>query len=189
MEGTSSVASRMAHWQLWRLGGGSVKNAFPPVRSPLLSTTKPGRSTYLPIIVSVGPWRVGKEEPWQIEDTPKGVFFDATLPPESKQPSWMVDAVLSVRAGLTQGDIPRIQRSLPDLSLPMRRSLIPEPGNAAVQIRQINQAVLFELSLVTRPQYLGTEIDIRAENLSPTQLEEAEAKAKAALIRRAYRWL
>ena len=124
----------------------------------------------------------------QIEDTPKGVFFDATLPPESKQPSWMVDAVLSVRAGLTRGISPGF--NVPPRSVvPNAEELIPEPGNAAVQIRQINQAVLFELSLVTRPQYLGTEIDIRAEHLSPNQLEEVEAKAKAALIRRAYRWL
>ena len=120
-----------------------------------------------------------------IEDRVEGVFFDATLPVESKQPTWMKDAVLSVRGGLTWGISPGF--NVPPRSVvPNAERLIPEPGNPAVQIREISHAVLFELSLVSRPQYLGTEIDVRAENPSPDELEEAKAKA---LISRAYRWL
>ena len=43
--------------------------------------------------------------------------------------------------------------------------LLPEPGNPSVQIRQINEAVLFEMSTVTRPAYQETALDVRSEEL------------------------
>ncbi|MCY4498409.1 MAG: HK97 family phage prohead protease [Rhodospirillaceae bacterium] len=42
-----------------------------------------------------------------------------------------------------------------------------EPGGGGVQIRQINQAVLYELSLVTRPAYTESEIDLRGDFAPP----------------------
>ena len=40
---------------------------------------------------------------------------------------------------------------------------IPEPGNPSVSIRVIRQAVLYELSIVSRPAYASTAVDLRAE--------------------------
>ena len=46
--------------------------------------------------------------------------------------------------------------------LPDAEGLEPEPGNPAVQVRVIRQAVLTELSIVTRPAYSDTGVDVRA---------------------------
>ena len=39
--------------------------------------------------------------------------------------------------------------------------LVPEPGNPGVMIREIREALLFEISLVTRPAYPETTIQRR----------------------------
>ena len=52
--------------------------------------------------------------------------------------------------------------------MPDGERLEPEPGNPAVQVRVIENAVLSELSIVTRPAYSETDIDVRAlEALTP----------------------
>ena len=53
--------------------------------------------------------------------------------------------------------------SVPSSSaVPNAEELLPEPGGLGVFIRRIKEAVLFELSLVTRPAYQETEVDIRS---------------------------
>ena len=39
--------------------------------------------------------------------------------------------------------------------------LVPEPGNPGIMIREIREAVLFEISLVTRPAYPETTVSRR----------------------------
>ena len=48
----------------------------------------------------------------------------------------------------------------PRAVVPDGERLEPEPGNAAVQVRVIQNAVLSELSIVTRPAYSETDIDV-----------------------------
>ena len=72
----------------------------------------------------------------------------------------MRDAVLSVQAGLVGGISPAF-RVPPASAVPDAEVLEDEPGNPGVKIRRIRAAVLFELSLVTRPAYPNTEVDIR----------------------------
>ena len=67
----------------------------------------------------------------------------------------------------------------PQSAVPNAEELIPEPGNPGVQIRVIRQAVLYELSLVTRPAYPETIVDLRAENEGQDEV----------LIRRRRPWL
>ena len=43
-----------------------------------------------------------------IEHTPSEVRFEAMLPPEGEQPSWIRDAVLGVRGGQLRGGIPGV---------------------------------------------------------------------------------
>ena len=108
-----------------------------------------------------------------LDESDDAIEFAATLPPEREQPTWMRDAVLAVNGGLIGGISPGF-RVPPASTVPNAEELIPEPGNPGVQIRQINQAVLFELSLVTRPVYDDTEVSIRGEELD---------------MERFYRWL
>ena len=103
----------------------------------------------------------------KLADSDEELSFEATLPAESRQPTWMRDAVLSVEGGLAPGISPGF-RVPPASAVPNAEELIPEPGNPGVSIRQINQAVLSELSIVTRPAYVETEVEAREENLGQT---------------------
>ncbi len=96
-----------------------------------------------------------------IRSTSEAVEFEVDLPPESDMPSYMSDTVKQVRAGLIGGVSPGFKVPPRDM-VPEAEGLEPEPGNPAVQVRVINQAVLFELSLVTRPAYSATEVDLRS---------------------------
>ena len=102
----------------------------------------------------------------KLDDRDDGLRFEAELPEEAAQPSWMRDAVLALQGGLIGGISPGFRVPPPSV-VPNAEELIPEPGNPGVQIRVIRQAVLFELSLVTRPAYQSTEVDLRAEGLTP----------------------
>ena len=62
----------------------------------------------------------------------------------------------AVDAGLIRGVSPGF-RVPPASAVANAEELVDEPGNPDVQIRQINQAVLYELSLVTRPAYVESE--------------------------------
>ena len=97
----------------------------------------------------------------ELEDTADALRFRATLPPEADRPTWMQDAVKATAAGLTVGVSPGF-RVPPRSTVPNAEELIPEEGNPGVSIRRINQAVLFELSLVTRPAYGDSTADVRS---------------------------
>ena len=116
-----------------------------------------------------------------LEETDEALEFVASLPPERSQPSWMVDTVLAVRSGLVRGISPGF-RVPPTSVVANAEELLPEVGNTGVLVRTINQAVLYELSLVTRPGYTGTEIDIR-------QAENGVFKTDSPNLERYYRWL
>ena len=97
----------------------------------------------------------------RLEDTAEAVRFRAFLPPEGQQPTYMRDAVLGLNAGLLTGISPGF-RVPPPATVPAAERLVPEPGNPDVLIRAIDEAVLYELSLVTRPAYPDTEVERRA---------------------------
>ena len=88
------------------------------------------------------------------------LVFEATLPVQSQQPSYMRDLVLKINAGLARGVSPGF-RVPPKSVIPNSEELIPERGNPAVNIRRINQAVLYEMSIVTRAAYLESSIENR----------------------------
>ena len=85
------------------------------------------------------------------------VRFEAALPDDVDQPSWVRDAVLAIRGGQLRGVSPGFQ-----VSSKGAEKLLPEPGNAGVFIREIQDAVVYEYSLVARPAYSGTTLDARA---------------------------
>ena len=83
-------------------------------------------------------------------------------------PSYFVDLLRMLEMGLVGGISPGF--AIPPASVVSdAERLTPEPGNSGVQVRVIKQAVLFELSLVTRPSYPETEVALRGDfNPNPT---------------------
>ena len=98
----------------------------------------------------------------KLKDSDRALTFEADLPSEDKQPSWMRDTLLSVESGLAVGVSPGF-RIPPKSVVPDAERLVDEPGNPGVQIREISQAVLYELSIVTRPAYGETTIEARED--------------------------
>ena len=95
-----------------------------------------------------------------IEFSDDAVALEAKLPDDADMPSWVRDAVLAVRGGQLRGISPGFQ-------VPAKGAerVLPEPGNPRVGIREIEDAVVFEYSLVARPAYSGTNIDARHDAL------------------------
>ena len=100
---------------------------------------------------------------FELEDGADAVRFQATLPPEDSQPSWVLDFLRAHRAGLVQGISPGFTVA-PRSAVSLAEEFLPEPGNEAVAIRRINHAILGELSAVARPAYQGTSLEERAED-------------------------
>ena len=98
----------------------------------------------------------------ELSDSSQALSFRALLPPEGEQPTYMRDSVLMLNAGLVGGISPGFVVPPADV-VPNAERLVPEPGNADVLIREVSDAVLYELSLVTRPAYPRTEVESRAD--------------------------
>ena len=103
----------------------------------------------------------------RVTSTREALEFEVELPPDGDQPGYMRDAIAMIRAGLIGGISPGF-RVPPRSVVPDGERLEPEIGNAAIQVRVIENAVLPELSIVTTPAYTETDVDVRAlEALTP----------------------
>ena len=100
----------------------------------------------------------------RVKHTAAAVELEADLPAESLQPSWVRDSVLAVKGGQLRGLSPGF-----NVTAKGGESLIPEPGNPGVMIREIEDAVVYEYSLVARPAYSGTKVDARADDPQSTK--------------------
>ena len=100
-----------------------------------------------------------------ISDSAEAVTFTATLPEEALTPSWVLDVEKAIANGTMKGLSPGF-RVPPVSAVPNAERLIPEPGNPGVQIRQINDAVLREFSIVTAGIYDDAMVELRAEDLA-----------------------
>ena len=89
------------------------------------------------------------------------VTFEADLPLDP--PTWVIDAEKAVSSGVMTGLSPGF-RVPPRATVPGAETLIPEAGNPGVQIRQINQAVLREFSVVTNAVYEEAAVMLRSED-------------------------
>ena len=98
----------------------------------------------------------------QIRDTPAAVEFEATLPSASLTPSWVTDAERAILNGTMVGLSPGF-RIPPRSAVPDAESLVPEPGNPSVKIRQIRQAMLREFSVVTSGSYRDAGVELRSD--------------------------
>ena len=99
----------------------------------------------------------------EIQDNGDSVTFQATLPDDP--PSWVVDAEKAIAAGIMTGLSPGFR--VPPLSVvPGAERTVPEPGNPGVSIREVNQAVLREMSVVTSAGYRDATVDLRRGELA-----------------------
>lgn len=99
----------------------------------------------------------------ELRNTQAALEFIATLPPDDAMPSWVTDTVRAINAGLMPGLSPGF-RIPPSTAVSNAVELVPEPGNPGVFIRQINAAVLYELSVVTRAAYRTAAVEMRSDN-------------------------
>lgn len=97
-----------------------------------------------------------------LKDTPAALTFEATITPEIAAISYVADVLALIMSGLAVGLSPgfRIppQRTVPDAETVEDED--PSLGDAI--IRTINAALLYELSIVTRPAYLESEVEARS---------------------------
>ena len=100
----------------------------------------------------------------RFEDTVESLRGFLSLPRLVEQTFHQEQFLRELRQGLVRGISPGF-RVPPAGTVPNAVKLVPEPGNPAVMIRQINQAVLHEVSFVSRPAYSQTTVDTRAEGL------------------------
>ena len=96
-----------------------------------------------------------------LDDTPEALVFNATIAAEMMQVSYVSDVLASLSAGLIVGISPGF-RIPPQQTVPNAEEVTEEdPSEGRAMIRTIFEAILFELSLVSRPAYSETEIEAR----------------------------
>ncbi|MTD99932.1 hypothetical protein GIY56_06515 [Paracoccus sp. YIM 132242] len=101
-----------------------------------------------------------------IRDSDEALTFEATISPEMQEVTWVRDAMAAMSAGLIVGLSPGF-RIPPERAVPNAEKVEEEdPALGIALIRTIYAALLYEISLVTRPAYPETQIEAR--NWQPT---------------------
>lgn len=96
-----------------------------------------------------------------IRDDDAGVFLTAIITPDMQEVSYVRDILASILAGLTVGLSPGF-RLPPERAVPTPELVEDEdPAEGIAIIRTVLQALLYEMSIVTRPAYPGTQVEAR----------------------------
>lgn len=127
-------------------------------------------------------------ETLSLQDTAEALTFEAEISAAIQEASWWLDFWAAFNAGLMVGLSPGFRIPPPE-AVPNAEKVVredPSQGNALVRI--INAAILFELSLVTRPAYQDTEV--QAEDNSSTAQARSLVVPEAPTLRHvgALRW-
>lgn len=102
-----------------------------------------------------------------IKDSDEAVTLEATITEEMQQVSWVKDLLAAMTAGLIAGLSPGF-RIPPERAVPNAEKVEEEdPALGTAIIRTIFAALLYEVSLVTRPAYPDTQVEAR--NWKPTE--------------------
>lgn len=105
-----------------------------------------------------------------IKDTNDAVVFEAEISPDIENISWVRDALAGLQAGLIAGISPGFRLPPPRTekekgfkaeTIEQEKDEGPGSNNRGAIIRTINDALLFEMSLVTLPAYPDTQIEMR----------------------------
>ena len=93
------------------------------------------------------------------------VELEAELPDAEQMPSWIKDAVLAIKGKQLRGISPGFQVARGGEHLERE-----DPSAGDSMVRVIDDAVVFEYSLVARPAYAGTDVDARSDlPMTPTR--------------------
>ena len=104
-------------------------------------------------------WR-RRRRAFGVDDT-EVLEFEADLPAPETRPEYINELARQIESDLVDGVSPGF-RVPPASVVADAEELMPEPGNPGVMVRHIRHAVLYELSIVTRPAYSDTEVDLRS---------------------------
>ena len=104
-------------------------------------------------------------------DEPERLRFEALLPEEGREPSWISDLVRSIEAEIPIGVSPGF--SLPPAGVISGAAVatVPEAVGSDIFVREIGEAILHELSFVARPAYRETAVSLRSEEPAPVEWE------------------
>ena len=96
-----------------------------------------------------------------IRDDGRQVVFDAVLP--DNPPSWIVDVEKAVAAGIQTGLSPGFRPVPPTIA--RNAVTFTKEAETGVEIRNVNVAMLREMSVVTSGSYTDASVELRAEDL------------------------
>ena len=97
-----------------------------------------------------------------LRDTAEALLFDATIAPQVAETTHARDALALLASGLAVGISPGFRIPPPE-AVENAEVVEEEPsGEGNALIRTINAAVLFELSIVTRPAYDEATVEARS---------------------------
>ncbi|QDY69320.1 HK97 family phage prohead protease [Qingshengfaniella alkalisoli] len=94
-------------------------------------------------------------------DTNEALLFEAIITGEMQETSWWKDFAASFSAGLMIGISPGFRIPPPEAVEDAEEVTEEDPEEGNALIRTIFAAVLFEMSIVTRPAYDETSLDLR----------------------------
>ena len=104
----------------------------------------------------------------QFRDSDTELTFEATLSPEVQESSWVKDFLAGFASGLVLGLSPGF-RFPPQQTVPNAYEVEEEdPAEGRALIRYVNEAILTEVSAVTRGAYPEAEIEARHWETTPT---------------------
>jgi HK97 family phage prohead protease len=97
------------------------------------------------------------------DDTPEALTFEAEVVPEVARTSYATDLFSLILSGLVVGLSPGFRIPPPAAVPPDQAEKVEEepPDEGRALIRTILQAILFELSIVTRPAYPDAQVEAR----------------------------
>lgn len=110
-----------------------------------------------------------------LRDGDDALAFEAILTPDILRTSFGQDFLAMFAAGLVGGISPGFRVAPPEAVAKAEETIEEDPVEGNALIRQIWAAVLFELSMVTRPAYHETETDLRAFAPPPLVVPRANA--------------
>lgn len=97
-----------------------------------------------------------------LADTEAALTFQATITEEVQEISWVKDALAALGAGLISGLSPGFRLPPPRAVEKSEEFEEEDPKDGNAIIRVILAALLYELSLVTRPAYQETTVEARS---------------------------
>jgi uncharacterized protein len=98
----------------------------------------------------------------KLRDTDKALMFEAVLTPDIQRTTWAQDFLAAFAAGLVGGISPGFRVAPPEVVAKPEETTEEDPKEGNALIRTIFAAVLFELSMVTRPAYPATQANLRS---------------------------